>query len=76
MTLDREIAEEKCEGLELELEQIKGKLSIMEVDKSSSPREKASPKASSSEETKAIIEQNEKLKEAIMKLRDLTGCFS
>ena len=67
VTLDREIAEERCEGLELELEQLKGKLSILEVD--STPREKSQ---SNSDDAKAVLEQNEKLKEALMKLRDLT----
>eukprot|EP01118_Nematostelium_gracile_P005109 TRINITY_DN1612_c0_g1_i1.p1 TRINITY_DN1612_c0_g1~~TRINITY_DN1612_c0_g1_i1.p1 ORF type:complete len:995 (-),score=303.78 TRINITY_DN1612_c0_g1_i1:91-3075(-) len=65
--LDREIAEEKCETLELEMEQLRGRLSLME--------EETSIKQSisgSSEDVQTLLDQNERLKEALMKLRDMS----
>lgn len=69
VTLDKEIAEEKAEGLEQEVEQLKQELHILNMSKQSA---QAAPSANSGASTKALTEENEKLKEALMKLRDFS----
>ncbi|PRP79192.1 hypothetical protein PROFUN_13072 [Planoprotostelium fungivorum] len=70
MTLDREIAEEKAEALEEELEGLKAKLSLAEIENSSKSSAPEGEEITAS--SKELQEQNDKLKEALMKLRDLS----
>lgn len=67
VTLDKEIAEEKAEQLEQELEQLKQKIKVLEINEETK-METNSPL----EDVQSLQLQNEKLKDALMKLRDLT----
>ncbi|KAG5644147.1 hypothetical protein DXG03_009041 [Asterophora parasitica] len=74
--LDKEVAEERAEIAEAELEEVKEKLAVVEVE-INVIREGGSDGegASSGKETLAYIQlekQNERLKEALIKLRDMT----
>ena len=76
VTLDREIAEEKAESLEQELEKLKGQINIMEMSTSNNKQESSSTDNSSDkvneEEFLSLMDQNDKLKEALLKLRDFS----
>jgi len=71
VTLDREIAEEKAETLEKELEQLKGKLDVLEIGSKPTHTEEDKDMPNS-EDYFALSEQHDKLKEALLKLRDLS----
>jgi dynactin 1 len=82
VTLDREIAEEKAESLEQEVEQLKAKLQTLEINQQppQAPPVQQQPQQDNStasnegaaQDVQALVTQNEKLKEALMKLRDLS----
>jgi dynactin 1 len=77
VTLDREIAEEKAETLEQELEKVKGQLNILEMSTSNKSADTTTSTSSTSdkvteEEMLSLMEQNDKLKEALLKLRDMS----
>uniref|UniRef100_A0A1W7RAM6 Dynactin subunit 1 n=1 Tax=Hadrurus spadix TaxID=141984 RepID=A0A1W7RAM6_9SCOR len=75
-TLDKEMAEEKCETLQAEIEQMKEKIEELTLDLEiirSEISEKGSEGAAAHYEVKQLEQQNERLKEALMKLRDLSA---
>lgn len=71
VTLDKEFAEERVEELEKEVERLRGQVQIMEAERktalSGAPVKEFTPEA-----FEELTLQNEKLKEALMKLRDLS----
>ncbi|PPR02344.1 hypothetical protein CVT24_011688 [Panaeolus cyanescens] len=72
-TLDKEVAEERAEAAEEELVDIKEKLAILEVENDmlkEEGREDGPPKDSMA--YMQLEKQNERLKEALIKLRDMT----
>ena len=77
LTLDREIAEEKAESLEQECEQLKAKLNIFELEQenktvSNNTNNNENEEREEEQDVEKLMEQNEKLKEALLKIRDLT----
>ncbi|KAF9447534.1 hypothetical protein P691DRAFT_706592 [Macrolepiota fuliginosa MF-IS2] len=77
--LDKEMAEEKAETAELELEEVKEKLAVLQVEmnvmKGEDGEAAASAPPSPEKNSLAYIQlekQNERLKEALLKLRDLS----
>ncbi|TPX35279.1 hypothetical protein SmJEL517_g02234 [Synchytrium microbalum] len=83
MTLDKEVAEEKTESLQSEVEALKEKveelsldLEVMKEEASMNPGEQPQP-AEGADESRPTVEivqlerQNERLKEALVKLRDV-----
>lgn len=75
-TLDKEMAEEKCETLQAELEQTKEKLEELQLDMEiikTEISEKGVDGAATNYQVKQLEQQNERLKEALVKLRDLSA---
>lgn len=75
-TLDKEMAEEKCEALQAEVEQLKEKVEEMTLDLEilrNEMSEKGSEGGASSYQVKQLEQQNERLKEALVKMRDLSA---
>uniref|UniRef100_T1J0Z5 Dynactin subunit 1 n=1 Tax=Strigamia maritima TaxID=126957 RepID=T1J0Z5_STRMM len=75
-TLDREMAEEKSETLQAELDQTKEKLEELQLDfeiLKNEISEKGRDGAASNYHTKQLEQQNERLREALVKLRDLSA---
>lgn len=75
-TLDKEMAEEKCETLQAEIDQMKEKIEELTLDLEiikNEISEKGAEGASTHYEVKQLEQQNERLKEALMKLRDLSA---
>lgn len=75
-TLDKEMAEEKCETLQAELEQTKEKLEELQIDYEIMKTElsdKGSDGSVTMYQVKQLEQQNERLKEALVKMRDLSA---
>eukprot|EP01114_Cavostelium_apophysatum_P009608 TRINITY_DN2280_c0_g1_i2.p1 TRINITY_DN2280_c0_g1~~TRINITY_DN2280_c0_g1_i2.p1 ORF type:complete len:1351 (-),score=437.37 TRINITY_DN2280_c0_g1_i2:39-4091(-) len=72
VTLDRELAEQKAEELEQQLEQLRAKDTIREMSSKSPTTQEGTLSESSEESLESIRDQNEKLKDALIKLRDLS----
>ncbi|GAB1603614.1 dynactin subunit 1-like isoform X4, partial [Argonauta hians] len=75
-TLDKEMAEEKCEGLEQELESLKEKLEELTLDHDileNEIKDKGTEGVAANYEVKQLEVQNERLKEALVKMRDLSN---
>ncbi|GIX78832.1 dynactin subunit 1 [Caerostris extrusa] len=75
-TLDKEMAEEKCEALQSELEQTKEKLEELQIDYEilkTEMSDKGSDGKATTYQVKQLEQQNERLKEALVKLRDLSA---
>ncbi|KAM9992959.1 hypothetical protein ACTFIY_010397 [Dictyostelium cf. discoideum] len=77
LTLDKEVTEEKLEMTELEFEQVKEELEMMRIEYDSLKiqlDEKPTRSIDESLPTDVLVlqEQNDKLKEALVKLRDIT----
>ncbi|GFY59921.1 dynactin subunit 1 [Trichonephila inaurata madagascariensis] len=75
-TLDKEMAEEKCEALQSELEQTKEKLEEIQIDYEilkTEMSDKGSDGKATTYQVKQLEQQNERLKEALVKLRDLSA---
>ncbi|XP_015930705.2 dynactin subunit 1 [Parasteatoda tepidariorum] len=74
-TLDKEMAEEKCEALQSELEQTKEKMEELQIDYDimKAEIEKGADGAVTTYQIKQLEQQNERLKEALIKLRDLSA---
>ncbi|KAH9486203.1 Dynactin, 150 kDa isoform [Psilocybe cubensis] len=73
--LDKEVAEERAELAEAELEDVKEKLAILEVEVDVLKEEGAETGDTPAKDSMAYIQlekQNERLKEALIKLRDMT----
>ncbi|XP_005089837.1 dynactin subunit 1 isoform X2 [Aplysia californica] len=73
-TLDKEMAEEKAEGLQQELDSMKEKVEELTVDLEllrSEISEKGSDGVAATFEMKQLEQQNERMKEALVKLRDM-----
>lgn len=73
-TLDKEMAEEKCESVQAELEQMKERVEELTLDLEILRNEMSGQDKSggaSSYEVKQLEQQNERLKEALVKMRDL-----
>jgi len=73
-TLDKEMAEEKAEGLQVELDSLKEKNEELSLDLEllrSEISEKGSDGVAASFEIKQFEMQNERMKEALVKLRDM-----
>uniref|UniRef100_A0A914VYN7 Dynein associated protein domain-containing protein n=1 Tax=Plectus sambesii TaxID=2011161 RepID=A0A914VYN7_9BILA len=78
-TLDREMAEEKAELLQQELDSLKERNIELETDLEILKSEMAEPgtvKEGNSVQMKQLEQQNERLKEALVKMRDLSGASS
>ncbi|KAG1678660.1 Dynactin subunit 1 [Nymphon striatum] len=75
-TLDKEMAEEKCDALQTEVDQLKEKLTEITLDLEilrSEVSDKGSDGAATSYQVKQLEQQNERLKEALVKVRDLAS---
>ncbi|XP_019718826.1 dynactin subunit 1a isoform X2 [Hippocampus comes] len=75
-TLDKEMAEERAESLQVEVETLKEKVEELSMDLEilrHDISEKGSDGAASSYHVKQIEEQNRKLKEALVRMRDLSA---
>ncbi|XP_029644920.1 dynactin subunit 1 isoform X3 [Octopus sinensis] len=75
-TLDKEMAEEKCEGLEQELESLKEKYEELILDHDileNEIKDKGTEGVAANYECKQVELQNERLKEALVKMRDLSN---
>lgn len=75
-TLDKEMAEEKCETLQAELEQTKEKLEELQIDyeiMKTEMADKGSDGTATLYQVKQFEQQNERLKEALVKMRDLSA---
>ncbi|XP_077083523.1 dynactin subunit 1a isoform X2 [Siphateles boraxobius] len=75
-TLDKEMAEERAESLQQELESLKEKLEELTMDLEilkHEIQEKGSDGAASSYQLKQLEEQNGRLKEALVRMRDLSS---
>ncbi|XP_013781002.1 dynactin subunit 1-like isoform X2 [Limulus polyphemus] len=75
-TLDKEMAEEKCETLQAEIVQLKEKVEELTLDLEiiqNEIAEKGTEGAASNYQVKQLEQQNERLKEALVKLRDLSA---
>ncbi|KAK0074734.1 hypothetical protein PV325_007895, partial [Microctonus aethiopoides] len=81
-TLDKEMAEEKAETLQIELEQLKEKLEEMTLDleilrtemsERSGGNGVSSESAASTYEMKQLEQQNNRLRETLVKMRDLSA---
>lgn len=75
-TLDKEMAEEKCETLQAELEQTKEKLEELQIDceiMKTEMSDKGGDGTATMYQVKQLEQQNERLKEALVKLRDLSA---
>ncbi|XP_054715977.1 dynactin subunit 1-like [Uloborus diversus] len=75
-TLDKEMAEEKCETLQAELEQTREKLEELQIDYEIMKTEiadKGSDGTATMYQVKQLEQQNERLKEALVKMRDLSA---
>ncbi|GBN86265.1 Dynactin subunit 1 [Araneus ventricosus] len=75
-TLDKEMAEEKCEALQSELEQTKEKMEELQIDYEilkTEMSDKGSDGKATTYQVKQLEQQNERLKEALVKLRDLSA---
>lgn len=79
-TLDKEMAEEKAETLQIELEQLKEKLEektldleILRTEMSERSNGAVSSGAPSSFEVKQLDQQNTRLRETLVKMRDLSA---
>lgn len=75
-TLDKEMAEEKCEALQAELEQTKEKLEEVQIDyeiMKTEMSDKGGDGKATTYQVKQLEQQNERLKEALVKLRDLSA---
>jgi len=75
--LDREVAEERAELAETELEEVKEKLAVLEVENGvlkagGGTSESSDDTAKSSMAYIQLEKHNERLKEALIKLRDLS----
>jgi dynactin 1 len=77
-TLDKEMAEEKCETLQQENEQLKEKVEELTVDLQLLKEEIAAAGSSegvaSTYQVKQLEQQHERMKDALVKLRDLSNC--
>ncbi|KAJ4949658.1 hypothetical protein JOQ06_021167 [Pogonophryne albipinna] len=74
-TLDKEMAEERSESLQVEVDTLKEKVEELSMDLEilrHEISEKGSDGASSSYHVKQLEEQNSRLKEALVRMRDLT----
>ncbi|CAH1783867.1 unnamed protein product [Owenia fusiformis] len=73
--LDKEMAEEKAETLQVEVETLKERCEELNVDMEIMKNEMAEPSdgAANSYQVKQLEQQNERLKEALVKLRDLSN---
>ncbi|XP_076166866.1 dynactin subunit 1 isoform X2 [Ptiloglossa arizonensis] len=79
-TLDKEMAEEKAETLQIELEQLKGKLEeqtldleILQTEMSERAAGGGSPTEASSYEIKQLEQQNNRLRETLVRMRDFSA---
>lgn len=75
-TLDREMAEEKCESIQAELEQTKEKLEEVTMDLEILQNEissKGTDSAATDYKTKQLEQQNERLKDALVNIRDIAA---
>jgi dynactin 1 len=75
-TLDKEMAEERCESLQTEAEALKEKIEELTIDLEIIKQEISDSGlegVASSAEVKQLEQQNSRLKEALMRLRDLTA---
>lgn len=75
-TLDKEMAEEKCETLQAELEHTKEKLEEFQIDYEilkTEMSDKGSDGTATMYQVKQLEQQNERLKEALVKMRDLSA---
>eukprot|EP01135_Chromosphaera_perkinsii_P004717 Nk52_evm28s294 gene=Nk52_evmTU28s294 len=74
-TLDKEMAEEKVEVLTIELNALKEKNEELQLDFEilKGELEEGGEGSASSAEVKQLTQQNERLKEALVRLRDLSG---
>ncbi|XP_037116076.1 dynactin subunit 1a isoform X4 [Syngnathus acus] len=75
-TLDKEMAEERAESLQVEVETLKEKVEELSMDLEilrHDISEKGSDGAASSYHVKQLEEQNNKLKEALVRMRDLSA---
>ncbi|CAB1351444.1 unnamed protein product [Coregonus sp. 'balchen'] len=75
-TLDKEMAEERSESLQVEVESLKEKLEELTMDLEiikHEVEEKGSDGAASSYHVKQLEEQNSRLKEALVRMRDLSS---
>ncbi|KFM67674.1 Dynactin subunit 1, partial [Stegodyphus mimosarum] len=75
-TLDKEMAEEKCETLQAELEQTKEKLEELQIDYEilkTEMSDKGGDGTATLYQVKQLEQQNERLKEALVKMRDLSA---
>lgn len=74
--LDKEMAEEKCETVQAEMEQLKERNEELTLDLEilkSEISDKGKDGAVTNYQTKQLEQQNERLKEALVKLRDLSA---
>ncbi|KAH6911162.1 dynactin [Coprinopsis sp. MPI-PUGE-AT-0042] len=74
-TLDKEVAEERAELAEAELEELKEKLAVMEVENTALQGDDSGTADTPARDSLAFIQlekQNERLKEALIRLRDVT----
>ncbi|VDI33768.1 dynactin 1, partial [Mytilus galloprovincialis] len=75
-TLDKEMAEEKSEGLQQEVENLKEKVEELTVDLEilrSEISEKGTDGVASDYQVKQLEQQNERLRDALVKMRDLSN---
>ncbi|XP_074641662.1 dynactin subunit 1-like isoform X2 [Tubulanus polymorphus] len=75
-TLDKEMAEEKCETLQMELETLKEKNEELTLDLEIIKQEisdAGSDGAATNYQVKQLEQQNERLKDALVKMRDLSN---
>ncbi|KAK3590123.1 hypothetical protein CHS0354_041172 [Potamilus streckersoni] len=75
-TLDKEMAEEKCETLQQEVETLKEKIEELNVELEilkAEISEKGTDGVASDYQVKQLEQQNERLKEALVKMRDLAN---
>ncbi|KAL0970035.1 hypothetical protein UPYG_G00236240 [Umbra pygmaea] len=75
-TLDKEMAEERSESLQVEVESLKEKVEELTMDLEiikHEIEEKGSDGAASSYQVKQLEEQNSRLKEALVRMRDLSS---
>jgi len=70
LTLDKELAEEKCEGLEDELADLKSKWEIKDLEESSDLE--GEEDSGLSKDAEVLKAQNQRLTDALMKLKDIS----
>eukprot|EP01091_Cochliopodium_minus_P004835 TRINITY_DN1472_c0_g3_i3.p1 TRINITY_DN1472_c0_g3~~TRINITY_DN1472_c0_g3_i3.p1 ORF type:complete len:1050 (+),score=479.25 TRINITY_DN1472_c0_g3_i3:511-3660(+) len=72
LTVDKELAEEKLENLQSELKEVKEKLELLEKEKKESEENLENIDESNLDQNaKAILEQNSKMKQALINLREV-----